>query len=70
MFASEQDAQNARLAQVDARLKALETELAKAQGEERELTSELATAQGALVREEAARKRTASRGGGAERAGG
>jgi hypothetical protein len=70
VFAAEQDAQNARLAQVDARLRALEEELAKAQCEEREISAELAAAQAAVVREEAARKRAVVRSGGTERSGG
>ena len=70
VFAAEQDAQNARLAQVDARLRALEAELARAQADERDISTELAAAQAAVVREEAARKRAAVRSGGAEGSGG
>jgi hypothetical protein len=70
VFAAEQDAQNARLAQFDARLRALEEELARVQGEEREITAELASAQAAVVREEAARKRAVIRSVDAERSGG
>ena len=70
VFAAEQDAQNARLAQVDARLRALEEELARVQSEEREITAELASAQTAVAREEAARKRAVIRSADAERSGG
>lgn len=57
VLATEQDAQNARLAQVDARLARLEEELAGAQAEEQAIATELAGAQGALTREEAKLKR-------------
>jgi hypothetical protein len=70
VFAAEQDAQNARLAQADARLRALEEELAKAQAEEHEISAELAEALAAVVREEALRKRAATRCGSTERSGG
>jgi hypothetical protein len=60
VLASEQDAQNARLAQVDARLSTLEAELALAQDEERAISAELSTAQGTLAREEARLKRAES----------
>jgi hypothetical protein len=57
VLAAEQDAQKARLAQVDARLTALETELAAAQIEERKAAEDLSASQGALAREEAKLKR-------------
>jgi len=57
VLATEQDAQNARLVQVDARLAKLEQELTRAQAEERAIAAELAGAQGALTREEAKLKR-------------
>lgn len=57
VLAAEQDAQNARLAQVDARLVNLEAELAQAQSEERAIGLQLSDAQGALGREEARLKR-------------
>jgi chromosome segregation ATPase len=57
VLATEQDAQNARLVQVDARLAKLENELGQAQSEEQGLAAELSTAQGALGREEAKLKR-------------
>jgi hypothetical protein len=57
VLASEQDAQNARLAQVDSRLSKLEGELAQAQGEEQTIAAELVSAQTALEREEAKLKR-------------
>ena len=57
VLAAEQDAQRARLAQVDSRLTKAESELAQAQGHERAVATELAGAQGALAREEAKIKR-------------
>ncbi|HEY8040043.1 MAG TPA: hypothetical protein VIF15_09635 [Polyangiaceae bacterium] len=57
VLAAEQDAQTARLAQVDARLAKMEGELAQAQSDERTLAGELSSAQGALGREEAKLKR-------------
>jgi hypothetical protein len=57
VLASEQDAQNARIAQVDARLAQLEDTLAQAQADERGAVGELAAAQAALAREEAKLKR-------------
>jgi hypothetical protein len=53
VLAAEQDAQKARLAQVDARLTGLEAELAQAQIDERVAAEQLAAAQQALAREEA-----------------
>jgi hypothetical protein len=60
VLASEQDAHNARLAQVDARLTKLEEELATARGEERATAAELTATQGALARQEAKLKRAES----------
>jgi hypothetical protein len=57
VLATEQDAQNARLSQVDARLSTMEAELALAMGEERAIAAELSAAQGALAREDARLKR-------------
>ena len=57
VLAAEQDAQKARLAQVDARLTALEGELSKAQIDERLAAEQLSSSQGALAREEAKLKR-------------
>ena len=57
VLAAEQDAQNARIAQVDARLSQLEEELAQAQADERAAAGELAATQAALAREEAKWKR-------------
>jgi hypothetical protein len=57
VLAAEQDAQNARIAQVDARLSKLEEELAQAQADERAAAGELAATQAALAREEAKLKR-------------
>lgn len=57
VLAAEQDAQRARLAQVDTRITKAEGELAEAQGQERAVATELAAAQGALAREEAKIKR-------------
>jgi len=57
VLAAEQDAQKARLAQVDARLTTLEAELAKAQIEERLAAEQLSSTQGSLAREEAKLKR-------------
>jgi hypothetical protein len=57
VLAAEQDAQNGRIAQVDARIAKLEEELAQAQGDERGAAGELAAAQAALAREEAKFKR-------------
>jgi hypothetical protein len=53
VLAAEQDAQRARLAQVDARLTALEAALSEAQIAERVAAEQLAASQGALAREEA-----------------
>jgi chromosome segregation ATPase len=60
VLATEQDAQNARLSQVDARLTKLESDLAKAREEERTIAAELAASQGALARQEAKLKRAES----------
>ncbi len=60
VLAAEQDAQKARLAQVDARLTTLEAELAKAQIEERLAAEQLSSTQGSLAREEAKLKRAES----------
>lgn len=57
VLAAEQDAQRARLAQVDTRIGKAEQELASCQGQERAVATELAGAQGALAREEAKIKR-------------
>jgi len=57
VLAAEQDAQKARLAQVDERLTALEAELSKAQIDERLAAEQLSSTQGALAREEAKLKR-------------
>jgi hypothetical protein len=57
VLAAEQDAQKARLAQVDARLTALEAELSQAQIDERLAAEQLSSTQGALAREEAKLKR-------------
>ena len=57
VLATDQDAQNARLAQVDARLSKLESELAQAQAEERAVVAEMGAAQAALGREDAKLKR-------------
>jgi hypothetical protein len=57
VLAAEQDAQRARLAQVDTRTGKAEQELAQAQGHERAVATELSGAQGALAREEAKIKR-------------
>jgi len=57
VLAADQDAQNGRLASVDAQLTRLEAELAKAQAEERAVLAEVASAQGALGRAEAKVKR-------------
>jgi hypothetical protein len=57
VLAAEQDAQNARIAQVDARLAQLEEALAQAQSDERGAAGELAATQAALAREEAKWKR-------------
>jgi hypothetical protein len=57
VLASEQDAQNARLSQVNARLSTLEGELALAQSEEHGFAAELSASQGTLAREEARLKR-------------
>jgi hypothetical protein len=57
VLADEQDAQNARLAQVDARLAKLEAELVQAQRDEHAIGAELSESQGALGREEARLKR-------------
>jgi hypothetical protein len=55
--AVEQDAQTARLAQVDARLSSLEAELGQAQRDEQATLAELSLLQEALSREEARLKR-------------
>lgn len=60
VLAADQDAHNARLASVEARLAKLEAELASAQGSERALVAEIATAQGALGRAESKLKRAES----------
>jgi hypothetical protein len=60
VLASETDAQNVRLSQVDARLSTLEAELALARTEEQALATELSAAQEALAREEARLKRAES----------
>ena len=57
VLAAEQDAQKARLAQVDERLTALEAELSQAQIDERLAAEQLSSSQGALAREEAKLKR-------------
>jgi hypothetical protein len=57
VLAAEQDAQKARLAQVDARLAKLEEELTQAHTDERMTAQELSSAQGALAREDAKLKR-------------
>jgi hypothetical protein len=57
VLAAEQDAQRARLAQVQARIEKAESELAKAQGHERAVATELSGVQGGLAREEAKIKR-------------
>jgi hypothetical protein len=57
VLAAEQDAQKARLAQVDARLATLEEELTRASAEERATAHELSSSQAALAREEAKLKR-------------
>jgi hypothetical protein len=57
VLAAEQDAQKARLAQVDERLAKLEEELTAAHTDERVTAQELSSAQGALAREEAKAKR-------------
>jgi hypothetical protein len=57
VLAAEQDAQKARLAQVDARLVKLEEEMLQAHTDERVTAQELSAAQGALAREEAKLKR-------------
>ncbi len=57
VLAAEQDAQRARLAQVDERIGKAEKDLASAQGHERAVATELSGAQGALAREEAKIKR-------------
>jgi hypothetical protein len=53
VLAAEQDAQRARLAQVDARIAKAESELSQAQGHERAVATELSGVQGGLAREEA-----------------
>jgi hypothetical protein len=60
VLAAEQDAQKARLAQVDARLTKTENELIEAQTNERLAAQELASTQNALAREEAKLKRAES----------
>ncbi len=57
VLAAEQDAQRARLAQVDARIAKAESELAQAQGHERAVATELSGVQGGLAREEVKIKR-------------
>jgi hypothetical protein len=57
VLAAEQDAQKARLGQVDARLTSLEAELSQAQIDERLAAEELSSTQGALAREEVKLKR-------------
>jgi hypothetical protein len=70
VFAAEQDAQNARLAQVDSRLRALEAELEAAQVEEQGVIAELNDAQAVIAREESIRRRSGHGSSGAERSGG
>jgi hypothetical protein len=60
VLASEQDSQNARLAQVDARLGKLEEELAHARADERTVAAEVSAAQAALARQEAKLKKAES----------
>jgi hypothetical protein len=60
VLAAEQDAQKARLAQVDARLVKLEEEMVQAQTDERLAAQELSSTQGSLAREEAKLKRAES----------
>jgi len=60
VLAAEQDAQTGRLAQVDARISALEAELAQAQSGERAAATELSAAQRGVAREEAKLKRAES----------
>jgi hypothetical protein len=57
VLAAEQDAQNARLAAVDARITQLETDLAGTRDAERTVSLELAATQTALAREENKLKR-------------
>jgi hypothetical protein len=60
VLAADQDAHNARLAAVEARLAKLETDLAIGQSSERELVTEISSSQGALGRAEAKLKRAES----------
>ena len=60
VLASEQDAQTARLASVDARLDKLEAEVAHAQAGERAIAAEVASAQAGLARGESKLKRAES----------
>ena len=64
VLAAEQDAQKARLAQVDTRLAKTEDDLLQAQTEERLAAQDLAGAQAALEREEG---ETEARGGRTQR---
>jgi hypothetical protein len=57
VLAADQDAQNSRLGQIDARLSNLEADLARAQGAEQSTLAQLADARGELGREEARLKR-------------
>jgi hypothetical protein len=57
VLAAEQDAQKARIAQVDTRVTKLEEELSQARTDERAAAGALAAAQAALAREEAKLKR-------------
>ncbi len=57
VLAAEQDAQNARRAQVEARIASLEAELAQARAVERAAGADLSEAQRALAREDARLKR-------------
>jgi hypothetical protein len=57
VLAAEQDAQKARLQQVDARIGKAEGDLAAAQAKERGVAGELASAQGSLARAEAKQKK-------------
>jgi hypothetical protein len=60
VLGAEQDAQKARLSQVDGRMSKLEGELAQAHVDERTVATELSGAQGGLAREEAKLKRAES----------
>jgi hypothetical protein len=60
VLAADQDAHQARLAAVAARLEGLEAELSKAQSTERAIATEIASSQGALGRAESKLKRAES----------